>query len=541
MGLRGPNAKPVNKNKRGAKPRHRRPSWLKPGLSRAERVIKWIEHLRITSGSHAGRKFKLRPWQRTIIKAIYRTDRSGKRIVRQALITVPRKNGKTQLSAALALCHLAGPEAVPRGQIYSAAADRAQATIIMREMVALIRADAELSDRVIIREHAKTLEDATTRSMYGALSCDERKAHGLSVSVAVCDELAQWRGRYLYDNLITGTGAHTEPLIICISTMSPDPNSVISELVRYGDQVNAGEIEDPAFHATIYRANDDDDPWDEATWFKCNPALGDFRSLDEMRVAAEQAKRLPAREPSFRLLYLNQPIDAASHFLNAADWKACIAEIDPAELYGKRCYLGLDLSSTTDLTALVAYFPEDGELLSWFWYPEGNVDDAERRDHVPYRLWVRQGFLETTPGRAIDKGFIVRRMAELMADYKVEGCAFDRWGIHELNRILSDEGVKIDMVEWGQGWKDSSPALAAMETAVLQNRLKHGDHPVMRMCIGNAVALTDPAGGRKLAKDRSTGRIDGLVAACMALGLAARTPPKRPSVYNERGILTISP
>jgi phage terminase large subunit-like protein len=172
---------------------------------------------------------------------------------------------------------------------------------------------------------------------------------------------------------------------------------------------------------------------------------------------------------------------------------------------------------------------------------EGNVDDAERRDHVPYRLWTRQGYLETTPGRAIDKGFIVRRMAELVADYKVEGCAFDRWGIHEVARIMGDEGVKIQMVEWGQGWKDSSPALAAMETAVLQGKLRHSDHPLMRMCVGNAVALTDPAGGRKLAKDRSTRRIDGLVAACMALGLAARTPPKRPSVYATRGILSIGP
>jgi phage terminase large subunit-like protein len=194
MGLRGINAKPVNKaSKQVAKPSRRRPTWLKPGLSRAECVIKWIEHLKITSGSHAGRKFRLRPWQKKIVKAIYKTDRYGKRIVRQALITVPRKNGKTTFSAALALCHLAGPEAIPRGQIYSAAADRAQATIIMREMVALIRADAELSDRVIIREHAKTLEDATTRSMYGALSCDERKAHGLSPSAAVLDERGQRR------------------------------------------------------------------------------------------------------------------------------------------------------------------------------------------------------------------------------------------------------------------------------------------------------------------------------------------------------------
>src|SRR5262245_27320802 len=542
MGLRGIGAKPVNKaRKHSAKPSRRRASWLKPGLSRSDRVIKWIQHLTITSGVHAGRKFKLRPWQREIIKAIYRTDKSGKRIVRQALICVPRKNGKSQLASALALCHLAGVEATPRGQIYSAAADRAQATLIMKEMVALIRADAELSDRVIIREHAKTLEDATTRSTYAALSSDHRKAHGLGPSVAICDELAQWRGRELYDNLITGTGSHHEPLIVCISTMSPDPNSVMSELVRYGQQVNAGDIIDPTFHATIYAAGENDDPWDEANWFRCNPALGDFRSLDEMRVAADQAKRLPAREPAFRLLYLNQPIDSAAHFINAPDWLACTAEIDVAALYGERCILGLDLSSTTDLTALAAYFPAGGELLMWFWYPQDQLIEAERRDNVPYTLWARQGLLETCPGRAIDKGFIVRRLAELVADFKVEACAYDRWGVHELRKIITDEGVTINLQEWGQGWKDSSPAVAAIETAVLQKQLRHQGHPIMRWNIGNAVTMTDPAGGRKLAKDRSIGRIDGLVAASMALGLASRTPPKRPSVYQDRGLLSIGP
>ena len=272
----------------------------------------------------------------------------------------------------------------------------------------------------------------------------------------------------------------------------------MSELVRYGRQVNAGEITDPSFHATINSADERDDPWDEATWFKVNPALGDFRSLDEMRVAADQAKKLPAREPAFRLLYLNQPIDSAARFLNDRDWVACTAQIDVATLFDKRCILGLDLSSTTDLTSLAAYFPQGGELLMWFWAPHDQLAEAERRDNVPYTLWARQGLLETCPGRAIDKGFVVRRMAELVADYKVEGCAFDRWGIHELLRIMADEGIRIEMVEWGQGWKDSSPALAALETEVLQGRLRHQGHPIMRWCVNNAVVLTDPAGGRKL-------------------------------------------
>jgi phage terminase large subunit-like protein len=540
MGLRGPGAKPVRKAPDdGARPRRRRPAWQRKGLSRAERVIKFIESLTITAGAHAGRKFRLRPWQREIVDAIYATDAAGKRRVRQALVTIPRKNGKTQLAAALALAHLCGPEAEPRGQVYSAASDRDQAAIIFREMLAMILADDALSDRIIVREHNKTLTDVETGSVYQALSSDARKAHGLSPSFVVCDELAQWHGRDLYDNLVTGTGARAEPLVVVISTKAADPNQVMSELVAYGERVRDGLIEDPAFHAVIYAAGEDADPWDEATWFACNPALGDFRSLEEMRTAAGQAQRLPAREPAFRLLYLNQPVDAAARFLNAADWRACNPPVDAGTLAGQRCWLGLDLSATTDLTALAAYFPHDGSALLWFWMPAEGLDEAERRDHVPYRLWARQGLIETTPGRAIDKGYVVRRLAEIAGAYDVRGVAYDRWQMAELARIMGDEGLRLPMVEWGQGYKDMSPALAALETIVLQRQLRHGGNPVLEWNVSNAVAVTDPAGNRKLDKSKALSRIDGLQALAIAVGLASRTSAAKPSVYRSRGVFSV--
>lgn len=538
MGLRGPGAKPIKKTtETGEKPKRRRLAWRKRGLTRAEQVIAFIESLAITSGAHAGRKFKLRDWQRQIIEAIYATDDEDLRQVRQALLAIPRKNGKTQLAAALALCHLAGPEAESRGQVFSAAADRDQAALLFKEMVALIEGFDYLAERIVIRTHNKTLEDVETGSMYQALSSDARKAHGLSPSFVVCDELAQWHGRELYDNLITGTGARAEPLVITISTMSADPNSVMSELVDYGRQVQDGTIQDPTFHATIYSADDKADPWAEETWFKCNPALGDFRSLAEMRTAAAQAQRLPAREPSFRLLYLNQPVDAAARFLNGSDWRACAT--DKADLLGKRCYLGLDLSSTTDLTALAAYFPDSGHVLSWFWCPGDNLDEAEKRDHVPYTLWARQGYIEATPGRAIDKRFVVHRIGEIVADYDVAAMAFDRWRVDEVQRLLTDDGIRLSMEAWGQGFKDMSPALDALETRVLQGDLKHTSHPVLDWCVSNTTTLSDPSGNRKPAKDKSTGRIDGLVALAMAVGLSARTPGKRRSIYTERGLFQI--
>ena len=536
MGLRGRGARPV-----GTKAYRRREVWRDLKLSRAARVVKFIESLRLTSGVHAGRKFRLRSWQKDIIAKIYRTE-AGRRTARQALVTIPRKNGKTQLAAALALAHLSGPEAEARGQVFSAAADRQQAALIYREMCAFIRADEKLADRTIIRDYFKTIEDVETGSVYEALSSDARKAHGLSPSFVVCDELAQWHGRDLYDNLLTGTGARAEPLVVVISTKSPDANHVMTELVRYGEQVRDGDIVDNAFVPIIFAAPADADPWAEATWHACNPALGDFRSLDEMRVAAEQAKRLPAREPSFRLLYLNQPIDAAARFLHRVDWGACKRDaVDPSlpPLSGARCILGLDLSSTTDLTALAAFFPDTGDLLTWFWAPADGLEEAERRDHVPYRLWARQGLLETTPGRAIDKSFVVHRLGEIVATYKVEACAYDRWRIEEVNRLLGDEGIKLNMVPFGQGWKDMAPAIDALETLVLQRKLHHHDHPVMNWCVSNAVTLSDPTGARKLAKDRSSGRIDGLVAAAMSVGLAVKTPPKKPSVYQSRGLIAV--
>jgi phage terminase large subunit-like protein len=538
MGLRGPNARPVRKpDDAGVKPRRRRASWRKSGLTRAERVVKFIEGLMITSGRHAGRKFKLRPWQRAIIEAIYSTDATGRRLVRQALITVPRKNGKTQLAAALALCHLAGPEAQPRGQTYSAASDRKQAALIYTEMLAMVRVNPELSERVINRDYNKSMEDAETGSTYLALSCDARKAHGLSPSFVVCDELAQWHGRDLYDNLATGTGAHDEPLMVVISTMSPDPNHVMSELVQYGERVRDGDIVDPAFHPVIYAAGQDADPWSEETWFACNPALADFRSLEEFRVAAEQAARIPAREPAFRLLYLNQAIDAASRFLNGPDWRACAGSITTNPT--GRCYLGLDLSSTTDLTALAAFWPETGECRIWAWAPADTLQEAERRDRAPYPLWARQGLLEVTPGRAIDKSFVVHRLGEIVAEFDVVACAYDRWGIAEIKRLIADEDIKLALVEFGQGFRDMSPALAALETLVLQGRLKHPGNPVLDWAVSNAIAVLDPAGGRKLDKSKSTGRIDALQALAMAVGLAARTPAPRKSVYRTRGVLSV--
>jgi phage terminase large subunit-like protein len=534
MGLRGPGAKPVKKAAEKT-----RLTVVVHGRTRADRVISFIESLPITSGILAGRKFRLGAWQKKIIKAIYRTGRNGRRIVRQALISIPRKNGKTTFTAALALCHLAGPEAEPRGEIYSAATEREQAAIIFREMKAMVNG-TDLAERVIIRDFAKSLEDSETGSIYKALSADVETKHGFSASVWIYDEIAQAPNRKLYDVLDTSGGGRKVPLGVVISTESPDPHSIMSELVTYAETIRTGEHTDPTFHATIYSAPEDVDPWDESTWRACNPGIeSGFRSIEEMRAAAAKARRIPARGSVFRLLYLNQPVEVDSRFIALPDWQACGGAIDVEALRGRPCWAGLDLSSTQDLTALVLYFPEDGgAVLPFFWVPKDRLDERENTDRVPYRTWFKAGLIEAPNGRAIDRLAIIRRLGALASTYNIVGVAYDRWRLEDLKKLLSDEGVDVPITGWGQGFKDMAPAVDLLETAILNGELKHGNHPVLTWNVSNAVVEMDAAGARKISKSRSREKVDGLVSLCMALGLHAKEPKPRELEFS--GPLVIS-
>lgn len=496
--------------------------WDKPGLSRSGRVVSFIQSLPITSGMHAGRKFKLRPWQKKIIREIYRTRR-GKRIVRTALITVARKNGKSALASAMALCHLLGPEAEERGQCFSAAADREQAAIIFREMEAVILRVPEFEARCHVQSFHKQITDTISGTVYRAMSADARKAHGLSPSFVIYDELAQARDRELYDNLSTGTAARAEPLMVIISTQSADPHHVMSEAVDYGKQILAGTIKDETYSATVYMADMEDDPWDEATWYKANPALGDFRSLEEMRIFAEQAKKIPQKEAVFKSLYLNLPVSADARFVPVEDWLACQGT---AECTGP-CFMGLDLGSTRDLTALAAYWPHTGAVRLWCWLPaDPPLSDRSQSDKVPYTTWEKEGFIETWPGKATDHRAAALRLAELCAQYEVAAIGFDRWRIDQMLLYVEEIGAKLPLEPHGQGFKDFSPAIEALERLILDHGLHCGDNPVLTWAMSNVAVLTDPAGGRKFDKAGAlTRRIDPAVALAMAVGLGARMAP----------------
>lgn len=443
------------------------------------------------------------------------------------MLSVGRKNGKTALIAALVLCHLVGPEAVPNGEIYSAANEREQAAIVFKFAAQLVRAEPELAAMLKVVDSTRTIACYHNGSSYKALSAEAGSKHGLNPTLIIYDELAQARTRELYDVLDTSQGARREPLFITISTQSPDPEHILSQLIDDGLRAD-----DATTVTHLYAVPDDaEDIYDEGAWALANPALGDFRSLEDMRAQAAKARRMPGFETAFRNLYLNQRIDAAAPLIPRAEWTACQGEARQLR-DGEAVYLGLDLSATTDLTALVAVSAEDGErVAAWFWKPGDSIREHEDRDRAPYTLWQRDGWIEAPPGRSVQYEFVADRIAQVCARYDVRGLAFDRWRMDYLLPHLVNAGLEprrdddrggLRMVPWGQGWKDMSPAIEALETSILERAFAHDGNPVLTYCFANAQAVTDPAGNRKLDKAKSRMRIDGAVATVMAVGLKQR-------------------
>lgn len=529
-------------------------------ISRAEAVIEFIETLRLPDGTGAGQLFVLRDWQKDIIRQVYApVNASGLRQVREALLSIPRKNGKTALVAGLCLAHLCGPEAVRNGQLYSLSVNREQAGILFNYAASMVYMDEEFSERLTVVESRKEIIDPYLEdedgnvigsgSKYKVLSGEKKGKMGKSSSVIFFDELAEFGAdRTLYDALMTSRGAHAEPLVWIFSTQSPDDNAVLSELIDYGAKIKDGEIEDETFRSFVYAALEDADPWDEAVWFGCNPALGDFCSIEVLRETAKKAQRMPSAEAVFRNLHLNQRIDSAAHFITPSVWKACGAAPDRDVFYNGEVFAGLDLSGKNDLTALVLVAADNGgvfHVLPFFWTPGDTIKERAERDRVPYVLWRDKGFLEAKPGRTIDYAWVARKLGELHAEYDIAALKFDRWRIDDLVRELDKAGVDafvedkddeisggLRLIPHGQGFKDMNPAVETVEDLVTEERLRHGMHPVLQWCASNTRIQSDPAESRKFDKLRSTGRIDGMVAMAMALNGAVH------GVREDDGVIT---
>lgn len=489
------------------------------GLTRADRNIAWIEGFCfVPEGRDVGKPVVLREWQRDELRRIYNNPHG----TRQAIISFPRKNGKTALIAFLLLLHLSGPEAKANSQLYSAAVSQEQAATVFKLAAKVVRLSPDLSDVLIIRDTKKELACPELGTLYAALSAEKKTAHGKSPIFAVHDELGQVRGPVseLYEAVETGMGAHDNPLSIVISTQAPTANDLLSKLI---DDAESGR--DPKTTVSVYAAPEDADPFSIKTLKACNPAWGDFLNADEVKRTMEQAKALPSAEAGYRNLHLNQRIEIANTFVSKTAWQACGAPAIPLD--GLEVYGGLDLSSTSDLTALVLIGHHGGlwNVEPTFWLPLEGLREKSKADRVPYDVWHKEGHLEAAPGKSVDYEFVAAHMFEVFERYDVQKIAFDRWNFKHLRPWLLQAGFDEETIdekfeEFGQGFQSMSPALRDLEAEIVNERIRHGNHPVLTMCAANAVVQADPAGNRKLAKHKSTGRIDGMVALTQAMGVA---------------------
>lgn len=498
--------------------------------TRAERNIAWIEaHCRVPEGRLVGQPVKLREWQKDELRKIY-DNPAG---TRRAILSFGRKNGKTALAAFLLLLHLCGPEARPNSQLFSAAQSRDQAAILFALAAKIVRMSPQLSAYVGIRDTAKQIYCGELQTLYRALSAEASTAYGLSPVFIVHDELGQVRGPRspLYDALETATAAQEQPLSIVISTQAPTDADLMSVLI---DDAVAGH--DPRVVVSLYAAPNEAEPFEEETIRLANPAFGDFQNAEEVMAMANDAKRMPTRENEYRNLILNQRVEAHAPFISKSSWLECVGDV-AADWSGYPVYAGLDLSSTADLTALILCANIDGNwhVRPLFWLPGDGLEEKARNDRVQYDVWAKEGHLLTTPGRSIEYEYVAHELRAIFDDYNIEAVAFDRWGFKYLRPWLEkagfDETEIAKFVEFGQGYQSMSPAMRDLESMILQRRLRHDGHPVLTMCMANAVVQADPAGNRKLNKAKSSGRIDGAVALTMAIGATPAEEAEKPATY----------
>lgn len=509
--------------------------------AQAARVaILFFNVLRHWKGEWAGQSIVLEPWQQFFLWMLFGWKRAdGTRRFRTAYLEVARKNGKTTLAAGVGLL-LSFVEGEPGAEVYTAATKRDQARIAHRDATEMVRRSPQLKQ--IIKVFKDNLHNVEMGAKFEPLGRDADSLDGLNVHGAICDEVHAWRGRDLWDILETATGARRQPLMLAITTAGFDRQSLCYQLHEYAIKVNNGLVQDDSFLGLIYGLDDGDDWEDEANWGKANPNLDVSKKRDDMRRQAKRAREMPAQLNAFLRLHLNVWTQVEDRWMNPDKWRACGKRPLP-DLIGRRCYGGLDLSSTTDVSALVWVFPpEDDDEPYWvlprFWIPLENLQERVRRDRVPYDAWLRDGLIEATPGNVIDYDFILAQIEQDMGTFDVGEVAFDRWGAARIVTQLQNMGVEV--VQFGQGFASMSAPMRELEKLVLARDIAHGGNAPLAWMADNVVGKQDPAGNIKPDKSRSIEKIDGIVALIMALDRAVRHGAVQvTSVYEERGIRSI--
>lgn len=508
----------------------------------ADYAVDFIQCLCHTKGTWAGKPFQLLSWQEQIIRDLFGIVKpNGYRQFNTAYVEIPKKNGKSELAAAVALLLCCG-DGEQRAEIYGCAADRGQATIVFDVAADMVRMCPALNKRCKILASQKRIIYLPTNSFYQVLSAEAYSKHGFNVHGVVFDELHTQPNRKLFDVMTKGSGdARMQPLYFLITTAGTDTNSICYETHQKAVDILEGRKIDSTFYPVIYGAGQEEDWTDPKVWKKANPSLGETIGMDKVKAACESAKQNPGEENSFRQLRLNQWVKQAVRWMPMDKWDACALPVNPEDLEGRVCYGGLDLSSTSDLTAFVLVFPpEDDEepyyILPYFWLPEETLPIRVNRDHVPYDVWERQGFIQTTEGNVVHYGFIEKYIEKLGEKYNIREIAFDRWGAVQMVQNL--EGMGFTVVPMGQGFASMSPPTKELMKLTLEKKLAHGGHPVLRWNMDNIFIRTDPAGNIKADKAKSTEKIDGAVACIMALDRAIRCGnDTSESVYDTRGLL----
>lgn len=481
----------------------------------AERAVAFFtECLTHTTGEWRGKPFVLSDWQAKIVSAIFGWKRpDGTRKFRTVFIAVPRKAGKTTLAAGLALYALFCDNE-PGAQVINAAADREQAALCFEAAKGMVQAEPVLDGRSEVFKRSIIVPN--TGSAYKVISSEAYSKHGLSCSYIGADELHAWPDRELWDVLNTSTGARRQPLTVVTTTAGFDKHSICYEIWDYAVKVRDGIIQDESFMPVIFAADPDDDWKDPATWRKAHPGLGVSVQEDYFAAECAKAQAMPAYENTFRRLLLNQWTESDVRWMSMDAWDACGDDLP--DLTGRECFAGLDLSTTTDISALVLAFPIDGKvhLLPFFWVPSEGIYKRAKRDRVPYDGWAKSGHIEATDGNVIDYEVIRARINALSEIYQIKEIAIDRWNATQLATQLTGDGFSI--VAFGQGYASMSGPTKELEKLVLGKELNHGKNPVLRWMASNVSIEQDAAGNIKASKSKSTERIDGIIASIMALG-----------------------
>lgn len=514
---------------------HERGLWFDEAA--AARAIKFFSFLKHSKGEWAGQVIKLEPWQQFIKWSIFGWKKGDTRRFRTAYIEVARKNGKSTDASGTGL-YLFDADGEPGAEVYTAATKKDQAKITHSEATRMVKSSPALRKRIGV--YKDNLHNELTHSKFEPLGRDADSLDGLNIHAAIVDELHAHKTRDLWDVLETATGARRQPLMIAITTAGFNRQSICYEQHDYTRKILERVIEDDSFFGIIFSLDDDDDWEDERNWIKANPNLGVSVKLDDLRRKAAKAKEMPSALNAFLRLHMNLWTQSETKWVDVEKWRACGEAVDADGLRGRICYGGLDLSSTIDVSALVLVFPpqkagDKFRVLCFFWVPEEAMWKRSKKDRVPYDAWVRDGFIEATPGDVIDYTFILARIEELAQRYDLREVAFDRWGATKLAQDMQESDLTV--VEFGQGFASMSGPMKEMERLIAAGELAHGNNPVLAWMADNLVARQDPAGNIKPDKERSIEKIDGMVALIMALARAIRNEGESSrSIYEERGL-----